>query len=109
MQKSKAQRILDDIMGSDRYAQVFSDRVFSDEPILRTGASAFRDRDKDRPSTGSATFVREMSTTPSSGPLGAPQPPQKQIQVTPSSAAGEKSIQTLTAMMLMMTSAITRI
>ena len=87
MQKSKAQRILDDIMGSDRYAQVFSDRVFSDEPILRTGASAFRDRDKDRPSTGSATFVREMSATPSSGPLGAPQPPQKQIQVTPSSGA----------------------
>jgi hypothetical protein len=87
MQKSKAQRILDDIMGSDRYAQVFSDRVFSDEPILRTGASAFRDRDKDRPSTGSVTFVREMSTTPSSGPLGAPQPPRKQIQVTPSSGA----------------------
>ena len=87
MQKSKAQRILDDIMGSDRYAQVFSDRVFSDEPILRTGASAFRDRDKDRPSTGSATFVREMSATPSSGPLGAPQPPRKQIQVTPSSGA----------------------
>lgn len=34
---SRAQLIADLIMGSERYAQVFADRVYADEPILRTG------------------------------------------------------------------------
>ena len=39
----RAQDIVDQILGSDRYASTsaFSDRVFHDEPILRTGAQAF--------------------------------------------------------------------
>ena len=39
----RPQDIVDQILGSDRYANAsaFSDRVFHDEPILRTGAQAF--------------------------------------------------------------------
>ena len=41
--KARAQDIVDQILASDRYvnASTFSDRVFHDEPILRTGAQAF--------------------------------------------------------------------
>lgn len=39
----RAQRIVDDILESDRYknSHTFEDRLFTDEPILRTGAQAY--------------------------------------------------------------------
>ncbi len=39
----RPQEIVDQILGSDRYSNTsaFSDRIFRDEPILRTGAQAF--------------------------------------------------------------------
>lgn len=46
---SKAQRIVDAILGGERFAnsRTFADRIYSDEPILRTGARAYADRAKD--------------------------------------------------------------
>ncbi len=46
---SKAQRIVDAILGGERFAnsRTFADRVYSDEPILRTGARAYANRSKD--------------------------------------------------------------
>ncbi|MBR3314751.1 MAG: TerB N-terminal domain-containing protein [Atopobiaceae bacterium] len=40
---SKAQRIVDQILGDERYknSRTFASRVYEDEPILRTGASAY--------------------------------------------------------------------
>ena len=40
---SRAQRIVDMILGGERYAnsKLFGDKVYVDEPILRTGARAY--------------------------------------------------------------------
>lgn len=38
---SRAQDIASEIVSSERYARTFQDRLYSDEPILRTGAQAY--------------------------------------------------------------------
>ncbi len=46
---SRAQRIVDAILGGERFtnSRTFADRVYSDEPILKTGARAYANRARD--------------------------------------------------------------
>lgn len=48
--KSRAQRIAEDILASERYAKThaFDDHVYRDEPIIRTGAQILRERARKR-------------------------------------------------------------
>lgn len=79
---SRAQRIVDMILAGDRYvnSQTFSDRVYRDEPILRTGASAYGRR-KEAPSkppadAGSSRPAKRPEVGSSWEPLRIAVPPR---------------------------------
>lgn len=59
----RAQRIVDQILSSERYtsSHTFGDRLFQDEPILRTGADAFRRGGGDKSVSSTARDERDKS------------------------------------------------
>ena len=75
---SRAQHIVDMILAGDRYvnSQTFSDRVYRDEPILRTGASAYGRHKEASPKPAADRRPARPEASSSPEPLWVVEPPR---------------------------------
>ncbi|MDO4538161.1 MAG: TerB N-terminal domain-containing protein [Coriobacteriales bacterium] len=93
----RAERIANEILSSDRFAQTkaFKDRVYEDEPILRAGMRGLGSEKQQRPEPASQTAQSQASpqraTQPAPQPTPQPMPPISSHQQPQSAYVREQS------------------